>query len=156
MQTDAPNPEAPQNPEGKVSQTRGETEVVEQSVSAVATTSKRIVFKEIRRQLQETDLSSPGVQKMLLDELERAEAQCDVLEGYVDRYHQADKRAAVLEEKLRTQTALEIFFGVGLALGGAIIGLAPLFWDQTFKGPIALTIGMILVLGSAVGRIVKR
>ena len=44
------------------------------------------------------DLKSPGVQKMLLDELERADAECEGLQSYASRFHDADKRAAVLEE----------------------------------------------------------
>jgi len=57
------------------------------------------------------------VQKLLLEDLERAEAECETLEGYVERYHDADKRAAVLEEKVQAVTALEIMFGVGVGLG---------------------------------------
>jgi hypothetical protein len=124
--------------------------------STVATTGKRQAFRQIRRELKEGDLASSGVQKLLLEELERADAECEILKGYIQRYHDADKRAAVLEEKLRAQTAFEILFGVGVGLGCGIVGLAPLFWDTSSKGPITLGVGILLVLGSTLGRLVKR
>lgn len=123
--------------------------------TTVPITGKRQAFRDIRRQLQEAELSSPGVQKLLLEDLERAESECDVLEGYVQRYHEADKRAAIFEERLRTQTAMEILFAVGISLGGVLIGLAPSLWNSA-KGPVVLSIGFVLVIGSAVARIVKR
>jgi hypothetical protein len=98
------------------------------------------------------------VQKLLLAELEEAQAECEVITAYVGRFHEADKRAAVLEERLNRDTALEIGFGVGLSAGGAIIGLAPLFWSASEqpKGWLALIIGVLLVVGATVMRVVKR
>lgn len=121
-------------------------------------TGKRQAFRDIRRQLTNEDLASPGVQKLLLDELEQAEADCEVLQGYVGRYHEADKSAAVLEEKLKTANVIEIMFGVGVGIGGAVIGLAPLFWTEAEqpKGYIALGVGLLLSLGATIARVVKR
>ena len=119
-------------------------------------TGGRQSFRDIKRQLVESDLQSPGVQRMLLEELERAENQCSILQGYVDRFHDADKRAAILTEKLKTQTALEIFFGVGVGVGCAMVGLAPSLWAAGLAGPLSLILGGILVLGSAIGRIAKQ
>ena len=96
------------------------------------------------------------MQKLILDELERAEADCEVFESYVERYHDADKRAAILEEKLKTHSSIEIFFGVGVGIGCAIIGLVPLFWNEQPKGYIALIIGALLTVGATIGRLVKR
>jgi hypothetical protein len=42
------------------------------------TTGRRQAFRDLRRQLTDEDLGSAGVQKLLLDELERAESQCVV------------------------------------------------------------------------------
>jgi len=125
-------------------------------VPTVAPTGKRQAFRDIRRQLQEAELASPGVQKLLLEELETADSRCEVLEGYIDRFHDADKQAAVLVEKLRTQTALEIAFGVGVGLGCALMSLASVFWDGSMRGPLALVIGFLLVIGAVVARVVKQ
>jgi hypothetical protein len=125
------------------------------AAAAVATSGKRQAFSNIRRQLSETDLASPGVQKMLLEELDRAESQCEVAEGFRERFHLADKEAAVLREKLKTVTAMEIFFGLGVAIGSILIGLAPYFWDQQAKGELMLAIGAVVLIGSAVARKIK-
>jgi hypothetical protein len=127
-----------------------------QTQDIVAPTGRRQAFKELRRQLTNEDLTSPGVQKMLLDELEQSEAQCEVLQGYITRYYDADKLAAVLQERLRGATALEICFATGVGLGGAIVGLAPLFWDTSPRGPIALILGIALISGAVAARILKR
>src|SRR6266478_2139713 len=65
-------------------------------VEAVPSSGRRQAFKYIRRQLTEADLASSGVQKMLLEELQLAEDRCDTLESYIERFHEADKRSAVL------------------------------------------------------------
>jgi hypothetical protein len=73
-----------------------------------------ITFREIRKELAQSDLSSPGVQKLLLDELEQADANCENYRAYVERFHDADKRAAVLEEQTKTIKSIDVFLGVGI------------------------------------------
>jgi hypothetical protein len=126
------------------------------SSQTVASTGRRQVFLEIRRQLSDADLGSAGVQKMLLDELERTEAECEELETYVTRFHEADKKAAVLEERMRAQNAIEVMFAVGVGVGGAALGLAPVFWSTPPQGQIVLAVGVLLVVGATVGRAIKR
>jgi hypothetical protein len=127
-----------------------------QPAAAVPPTGRRPAFREIKRQLSEEDLSSSGVQKLLLDDLERAESECEILQGYIERYHEADKRSAVFEERIRSVTAIDIMFGVGVGLGGTIMGLAPTFWTDQPKGLIALVVGGLLVVGASIARVVKR
>ncbi|MGB9072507.1 MAG: hypothetical protein WCC22_07520 [Terriglobales bacterium] len=126
------------------------------AMTAVATTGRRQVFREIRREMDEGDLASKGVQKLLLNELETSEGECEVMRAYIERYHEADKRAAVLEEHLKSNTGMEIMFAVGLTIGGVCIGWAPTLWDGSSKGPIALAIGVVLVVGSGVAKAFKR
>lgn len=154
MSSENPSPEEPQ--EQPPAPSVELSTAVQASLTTVAPTGRRQAFRDIRRQLQEAELASPGVQKLLLEDLERAESECDVLQGYVERYHQADKRAAVLEERLRTHTAVEILFGVGISVGSAIIGFVPSLWDASAKGPVALALGVLLVGGASIARIVKR
>jgi hypothetical protein len=107
--------------------------------------------------MTDEELTNPGVQKLIIDELEQSDAKCSELEDYVERYYEADKRAAVLEEKVRTVTAIEICFGVGTAFGGVILGLAPFFWNLGPPyGQISLIVGLGLIIGGTVARVAKR
>lgn len=124
--------------------------------TTVAATGGRQAFLNLRRQLTESELANSGVQKLLLDQLDRADSECESLTGYVERFHEADKRAAVLEEKLRTQTAFEIIVAAAIAIGSAIIGLAPSLWDKSSTGPITLIIGFLLVLGAVIARLFRK
>ena len=151
------------NPTGETPALAAPTQGQATEVKPVATageptppSGRRQALRDLRRELTNEDLASPGVQKMLLDELARADGDCELLNGYVTRFHDADKRAAVLEEKLRAQTALEIAFGVGVGLGGAIMGLAPSLWDKDPFGYLALIVGSLLIIGASVARVYKR
>lgn len=48
---------------------------------------------------------------MILELLLTTEAERDELKCYVPKYYEADKRAGILEEKLKTNKANEIMFG---------------------------------------------
>ena len=152
----SPEKPAPETPSQTTPVAKIEGVAAVSVVTAIATTGKREAFRNLVRQLSSDELSNSGVQKLLLEDLEKAESECETLQGYVERFHDADKRAAVLDERLHKQTAFDILFGVGVGLGGAIIGVSPVFWDTTSKGPIALVIGILLVAGSTAARIVKR
>lgn len=62
------------------------------------------------------------MQRLILDALERAEAERADYQTYVDRYYEADKSAAVLTEKVRALQSLDILSGVTVGLGGTLIG----------------------------------
>lgn len=117
---------------------------------------RRMSFSNLRRQLTDEELSSPGVQKLLLDMLEEAEDECDSLKSYVDKYYSADKKTAVLNEKLNKDNKIDVFFGVGVGLGGAILGLIPFLGeDKTLYGIVSAVIGLTLIIGSSIGRLLK-
>jgi hypothetical protein len=141
-------------------QSTGDSTDLTQPPGETTTTGRLQAFRDIKRQLSEEELSSKGVQKLLLDELERTEYECENLKSYVERYHEADKRAAVLEERIRERirsiTAIDIMFGIGVALGGTIIGLAPTFWNEQPKGWVAIVIGSLFIAGASIARVVKR
>ena len=123
---------------------------------ATPASGRRQAFRDIRRQLTDEDLASSGVQRLILDELERTEERCETLQTYVERFHEADKRAAILEVSARGEKAIEILFGVGIGLGGTIIGLASSVWQEGHRGGVVLAVGVVLVLGAVVARAVHR
>lgn len=131
--------------------------VVGGSTGEVPARGQRDALSNVRRPLEEDELSESGAQKLLLDALDRADEQLAELEKYRPRYYEADKRAAVLEERLKFSNALEVVFGVGVGLGGAIVGTVPYLWNlDSLAGVIALVIGIGLVIGAAVARKVHK
>ena len=119
--------------------------------------SRRVSLGSVRRPLTDEELKSPAVQKILLDILEDAEQSRDEYKSYVDAFHGADKRAAVLGEKLNLDRSVEITFGVFTGLGGVILGFAPYVWGKDkLMGIFAIMIGFCLIIGASVARAVKR
>ena len=119
-------------------------------------TGRRQSFSKVRRQMTDEELSSAGLQKLLIDMLEESENECANLKNYVSSYHGADKRAAILGERLLKDNKIDIFFGVGVGLGGAILGLIPFFADdKPLYGVICGFVGLALVTGATIGRIKK-
>jgi hypothetical protein len=112
----------------------------------------RPAFRQLKRELNDEDLAGPGARKLILEMLLSAETDRDEYKQYVNRYYEMALRAAVLGEKLKADETNEIMFAVGIGVGGAIIGLAPSFWNQGPNGIIALIIGTLLVGGAYVGR----
>jgi len=113
----------------------------------------RIAFRSITRTLSDQELASPGVLKLILEMLETADRERDEFKAYLPLYFDADKRASILAERLDNDRTNEILSGVLLAGGGALIGLAPFFWDpNNLRGEITLAVGAIFIIGAAVAR----
>ena len=107
-------------------------------------------FHNIPRELTEEDLAnpSPAVLKLLLNEIDRLkiekEEYREEYEPYMDRFHEADKKAAVLEQKTRTALSRDIVFGGCLAVGGALFGLVSGLWAHQPYGWIVGAFGVML------------
>ncbi len=137
-------------------QEKGLPESPPRSDNATPPSGLRRAFRSLRRELTDEELANTGVQKLLLDAIERSEGECLDLRDYVKRYYEVDKEKEILKERLRSATSIEIAFGVGTALGGAIIGLAPFFWDHQPQGHIALGIGIFLIVAASAIRVIKK
>lgn len=118
---------------------------------------KRRATDNLRRDLSDEDLSSPGVQKLLLDALDRLENELDEKKIYQDKFYQCDKNIAVLNEKMEGDKALrlektnksmllEISCMVSLAFGGVFMGGAPSISKGGFIEPwIVYGLGIALI-----------
>lgn len=123
----------------------------------VPITGARLALSDIKKQLSDDEMAQSGVVKLLLELLQESDNDRESLRPFVNQYYFADKNAAVLIEKLKTYKSIEVFFGVGLGLGGVIIGLSPFFWAlKPFYGFITGSIGFLLILGAVVGKLVKK
>ncbi len=119
-------------------------------------TSGRRAFSEIRRQLSVEELTSAGVQKLIIEDLDRAELECEGLQGYVERYHAADKRAAVLEEQVRSKRAFDILHSLCLTIGGVLVGLFPALSKSAPLGLASLGLGLLLITISSIAKLYFR
>ncbi|WP_287591786.1 hypothetical protein ACS18Q_17510 [Vibrio sp. Vf1514] len=117
--------------------------------------SKRRSFTKLRRELEEEELNSPAVQKLLIDEIERLERENIDLVNYQDKYYQVDKAKAVLDQKLKTSISQEIISGVCMTVGAASLGYAPTLWAHQPSGWIAIIFGGVLIVGGIIAKAVK-
>lgn len=116
----------------------------------------RRAFSKVRRQLSEEELSSPAVQRLLLDELDHLEQQVIELSKYIESSHELEKENAVLRERTRKSSASEIMYGVCLTVGASLIGLTPYLWRSRLQGYLSLGIGGILIISGIVSRAVRK
>ena len=116
----------------------------------------RRAFRNVRRELSDEELSSPAIQRILIDDIERLEKESIKLGEFHDKFYEADKKAAVLEEKLKEKTAQEIVFGVCLTVGAASLGYAPSVWQSQPTGWISIIFGSLLIIGGVAAKVVKR
>jgi len=107
-----------------------ETQPDESGASPVSTASPktRKALSRLKRELSEDELATPGVQKMLIAELERLDAENDALVHYRDQYYDVERRLAVASGKLNEKRAAEILSTACIAIGGAALGYAPAVW----------------------------
>jgi hypothetical protein len=124
---------------------------------------RRQAFDDVLRPLTPEDLSSPGTQTIILHMLQEARAKADALSGYVERFNDADKRAAILQEQLsherKTSKATEVAATSCTTLGGTIVGVALYFFraqPDGIAGVVALVIGGLMIGMGLVMKVIKR
>jgi hypothetical protein len=161
MTTGEPTPEAPKIPPPQTEQKEGGGGVVEIPAPSTpeptsATSGRRPALGNLRREVLDAELSHPGVQKLLLDRLDSAEAECGELREFVEKFHLADKDAAVLRAQLRTGTAFEILCAGGFGCGGILIGIGPsLLTSSPTSAKIIIAIGVVFVIASTLARLLQ-
>ncbi|MBL8388571.1 MAG: hypothetical protein JNK17_10175 [Hydrogenophaga sp.] len=117
--------------------------------------SSRKALSSLRRELSDKELLSPAVQKLLLDEIDRLESEHAELSGFRTRFYDADKRAAVLDQKNSINTGQEIVSTASITVGGALLGYAPSVWSSQPTGAVTLISGAILVVLGVVAKVVR-
>ncbi|WP_157604943.1 hypothetical protein [Rhizobacter sp. Root16D2] len=123
---------------------------------AIKASPTRKATSMLRRELSEKELTSPAAQRFMLDEIERLDRENTELAGYRNRFHDADKMAAILQEKQNISISHEIVSIACVTIGGALLGYAPSVWPaQPTTGAVALAFGGVLVLGGIIAKAVK-
>ena len=133
--------------------------VLQSGTEQVSPTGERQVFRALRRQLTDDDLANSGVQKLILHMLEQAENDRDEAEGFRQRFNDSEKNVAVLQEKAKSAKAVDVAYGVGTGIGGAMIGAAFYFWGKTppdyLAGGVIFGFGILLFIGGVVIKAIK-
>jgi hypothetical protein len=102
-------------------------------------------FDRLKRELSDDELASPGVHKLLLETLARAEDELSTLRAFRDKFHSADKGKGILEEKLKVRRASEAVSMGSLAVGSAALGYAPILTSTAYGGWVAVAFGTVLI-----------
>jgi len=110
----------------------------------------------MRREMTDEELGNSGVQKVLMDDLDRLEAENADLRRYMDRFHEADKENAVLKEKNKYNLASDIAFGGFMTIGASAIGYSPVLAPVPHASEIALWIGVILLIAGIVSKAILK
>lgn len=132
-----------------------ETDVGTHPVQVSAGKGRR-ALSQVRRELNEDELASPGARRLLLDALDAMENECESLRSIRADYHRVDREAAVLKEQLKVHIAADIVFGTGLAVGFGLIGVVPQIWDKKPYGAIVLILAIILIIGGVVAKAIRK
>jgi hypothetical protein len=123
-------------------------------VSSLAPKSRRALSR-LKRELTDEELSSPGVQKLLLDALEQAVEENGELRCFRDKYYESDKQNGVLREKFKTHVAVEALSLGSLSIGAAAIVYAPIAWPHQPDGWVSLGFGIALTIVGVVAKVVR-
>ena len=110
----------------------GQLEGLEEDIGvlpfALADTPKqRRVYAKAGRELTEEELNSPGVRKMMLEDIERLESETLILQDYRDRFYMADKRVAVLSAAQKQRNVVGWLSDCSLMAGSVMLGVAVSF-----------------------------
>jgi hypothetical protein len=88
-------------------------------------------LSKLRRELSDEELQNSGVQKMLLDSLDRLEHETAQLQSFERKYHDVARKLAVAEEKLIRSNWVQALEGIGLTIGGLFVGISLPLQDAT-------------------------
>lgn len=123
---------------------------------AQALPKSKKTLSRVKLELSDDELSSPGVSKMLVGEIERLGEECEALVVFRDRYYVTDRKLAVVSEQLNKSHAGEIVLTGCFTLGGAALGYVPAIWSTQPVGAIVLIFGVVLMVVGVAARHILR
>ena len=107
-------------------------------------------FLRLRRELNEKELADPGVQRLILDDIERLRQEVTDLTEFREKYHAAARERAVLDEQLKQKPAVEILQDVAFGVGFFLMGLVHSAWNVRPLMYFIVAGGVILVVAAFV------
>jgi len=105
-------------------------------------------YGNLPRGLTSDELLQTGTQKLILNDLSKAESKISELEPFREKYNNVFTEKCILEEKLAKTKRSEILYSFCITTGGLIIGLTKIFIDANGTlAVIMIAIGALLILG---------
>ncbi len=101
----------------------------------------------MRIPLTAKEMASPGVHKLMVHQIDRLSHELDEAKIFRDRYYEVDRKRAVLGRQLQVSYAADVAFGVCLAIGPALIGVAPALWERKPYSILLVFFGFALIAG---------
>ncbi|ASU40505.1 hypothetical protein hmeg3_20850 [Herbaspirillum sp. meg3] len=92
---------------------------------------------------------------MLIDEIERLDAERSDLASFRGKFHEADKSAAILEEKFKGKISIEIIHIACITVGAAALGYAPSIWQMQPTAWMTGIFGVVLIVAGLAAKAVK-
>ena len=118
----------------------------------------RAFLQLARKDLSEEELSSPGVRRFLIAEIERLDTDCVELRTIRDRYNEQRVELAVLQESSKASKFYELLSFVTLSVGSAGLGAAPSYFainGAASTAWVVLILSCILVMTGIAARVFK-
>jgi hypothetical protein len=113
-------------------------------------------FSRVKRELSDEDLAAPGVQKLLLESLAQGEEEIAALKSFRDKYYEASKNNAVLEENRKVHIAAEILSTGTIAIGAAALVYGASEWSHQPDGALAVAFGAVLTLVGILAKVIRQ
>ena len=115
-------------------------------------------YLNIARSLNEEDLKSPAVVKMLISDNEKYTKELSVLRNIEEKFHECDKSLSVALEKLKQKKSSEILSDFVYTIGGIIIAISSFDFSKPFEiqNWLFIVIGLILILGATISKWSKK
>jgi len=128
-----------------VSQTqkKGKALTVDSPPAVAQEETKKDVFSNINRLLNEKDLTNPAVGRMLLDKLETITRERDELKEYREKYHDKNLECATVNSKAKGEGKFQILYSLCLTIGGLVFGVA---FTTNGEVKLALIIGSLALI----------
>ncbi|MCX9063940.1 hypothetical protein NLN94_23960 [Citrobacter portucalensis] len=112
--------------------------------------SKAKSYTPLKRALSEKELLSIGSVSLMIENIERMEDEISSLKSFRDKFHETDKKEAILKEKLSAYKFAEIAYNLSISIGALLVGIAIKLWNQDFYGVLALGCGVALWVSGSI------
>lgn len=130
----------------------GSGSIAEQIADEQAQDTKAVrkgAFEKLDRSLSEEDLKNPSIARILLNSIDTLTAENLELKAYKEKYYEADKKCAVLEQKAAGENRFQILYAASFGIGGVVFGVSfatqgIIAWILFYCGLILLVLGVIL------------